>query len=62
MPTENGGTKGRSGGMSISLAGPNGKIVGGGLAGMLIAAGPVQVTQLSSFLLKKKLDLFAQIV
>ncbi|KAF3501136.1 hypothetical protein F2Q69_00040013 [Brassica cretica] len=43
MPTDNGGTKGRSGGMSISLAGPNGKIVGGGLAGMLIAAGPVQV-------------------
>ncbi|CAH2043879.1 unnamed protein product [Thlaspi arvense] len=43
MPTENGGTKGRSGGMSISLAGPNGKIIGGGLAGMLIAAGPVQV-------------------
>lgn len=45
MPTENGGTKGRTGGMSISLAGPNGKIFGGGLAGMLIAAGPVQVTQ-----------------
>ncbi|XP_018454477.1 AT-hook motif nuclear-localized protein 6 isoform X1 [Raphanus sativus] len=43
IPTENGGTKGRSGGMSISLAGPNGKIVGGGLAGMLIAASPVQV-------------------
>ncbi|EOA12533.1 hypothetical protein CARUB_v10026514mg [Capsella rubella] len=43
MPIENGGTKGRSGGMSISIAGPNGKIVGGGLAGMLIAAGPVQV-------------------
>lgn len=45
MPTENGGTRGRSGGMSISLAGPNGKIIGGGLAGMLIAAAPVQVTQ-----------------
>ncbi|CAN8264680.1 unnamed protein product [Cochlearia groenlandica] len=43
MPTENEGTKGRSGGMSISLAGPNGKIIGGGLAGMLIAAAPVQV-------------------
>ncbi|KAJ0238194.1 AT-hook motif nuclear-localized protein 6 [Hirschfeldia incana] len=43
MPTENRGTKGRSGGMSISLAGPNGKIIGGGLAGMLIAASPVQV-------------------
>ncbi|KAG2301136.1 hypothetical protein Bca52824_029787 [Brassica carinata] len=43
MPTENGGTKGRSGGMSISLAGPNGNIFGGGLAGMLIAASPIQV-------------------
>ncbi|XP_009130205.1 AT-hook motif nuclear-localized protein 6-like [Brassica rapa] len=43
MPTEQGGTKGWSGGMSISLAGPNGKIIGGGLAGMLIAASPVQV-------------------
>ncbi|CAH8391704.1 unnamed protein product [Eruca vesicaria subsp. sativa] len=43
MPTEDRGTKGRSGGMSISLAGPNGKIIGGGLAGMLIAASPVQV-------------------
>ncbi|CAA7035088.1 unnamed protein product [Microthlaspi erraticum] len=43
MPTETGGTKGRSGGMSISLAGPNGKIIGGVLAGMLIAAGPVHV-------------------
>ncbi|WZY79610.1 hypothetical protein YC2023_025994 [Brassica napus] len=42
MPTEQGGTKGWSGGMSISLAGPNGKIIGGGLAGMLIAASPVQ--------------------
>jgi len=45
MPTQNGGTKGRAGGMSISLAGPNGNIFGGGLAGMLIAAGPVQVTR-----------------
>ncbi|CAN6859408.1 unnamed protein product [Brassica oleracea] len=43
MPTENRGTRGWSGGMSISLAGPNGKIFGGGLAGMLIAASPVQV-------------------
>lgn len=43
MPTENGGTKSRSGGMSVSLAGPDGRVVGGGLAGLLIAAGPVQV-------------------
>lgn len=46
MPTENAGTKSRSGGMSVSLAGPDGRVVGGGLAGLLIAAGPVQVTWL----------------
>ncbi|ESW24398.1 hypothetical protein PHAVU_004G127200 [Phaseolus vulgaris] len=43
MPTENGFTKSRSGGMSISLAGPDGRVMGGGLAGLLVAAGPVQV-------------------
>ena len=43
MPTDSGGTKIRSGGMSVSLAGPDGRVVGGGLAGLLIAAGPVQV-------------------
>ncbi|XP_061997189.1 AT-hook motif nuclear-localized protein 7 [Rosa rugosa] len=49
MPTENAGTKSRSGGMSVSLAGPDGRVVGGGLAGLLIAAGPVQVV-VGSFL------------
>ncbi|KAJ8752962.1 hypothetical protein K2173_008697 [Erythroxylum novogranatense] len=49
MPTENGGTKSRSGGMSVSLAGADGRVVGGGLAGLLIAAGPVQVV-VGSFL------------
>lgn len=43
MPTDSGGTKSRAGGMSVSLAGPDGRVLGGGLAGMLIAAGPVQV-------------------
>lgn len=52
MPTENGGTKGRSGGMSVSLAGPDGRVVGGGLAGLLIAAGPVQVVEFSFSFLK----------
>ncbi|PKI65775.1 hypothetical protein CRG98_013847 [Punica granatum] len=42
-PTESGGAGSRSGGMSISLAGPDGRVLGGGLAGLLIAAGPVQV-------------------
>ncbi|KAK4283202.1 hypothetical protein QN277_000178 [Acacia crassicarpa] len=49
MPTENGGTRSRSGGMSVSLAGPDGRVVGGGLAGLLVAAGPVQVV-VGSFL------------
>ncbi|KAK6145598.1 hypothetical protein DH2020_022418 [Rehmannia glutinosa] len=43
MPSDNGLTKSRSGGMSVSLAGPDGRVLGGGLAGMLVAAGPVQV-------------------
>lgn len=43
MSTENGGMKSRSGGMSVSLAGPDGRVMGGGLAGLLVAAGAVQV-------------------
>ncbi|CAK9184956.1 unnamed protein product [Ilex paraguariensis] len=35
--------------MSVSLAGPDGRVLGGGLAGLLVAAGPVQVV-LGSFL------------
>ncbi|CAH8319612.1 unnamed protein product [Eruca vesicaria subsp. sativa] len=41
--TENQGSRGRSGGMSVSLAGPDGRVVGGGVAGLLIAATPIQV-------------------
>ena len=43
MLTDNGVAKTRSGGMSVTLAGPDGRVLGGGLAGLLIAAGPVQV-------------------
>ncbi|KAL5570030.1 hypothetical protein UlMin_026605 [Ulmus minor] len=49
MPTESAGPKSRSGGMSVSLAGPDGRVLGGGLAGLLVAAGPVQVV-VGSFL------------
>uniref|UniRef100_A0A0A0L927 AT-hook motif nuclear-localized protein n=1 Tax=Cucumis sativus TaxID=3659 RepID=A0A0A0L927_CUCSA len=49
MPTENQGTRSRTGGMSVSLASPDGRVVGGGVAGLLIAAGPVQVV-VGSFL------------
>lgn len=45
-----GGTKGVSGGMSVSLAGPDGRVLGGGLAGMLVAASPIQVGQFHIFL------------
>lgn len=49
IPSDNGLTKSRSGGMSVSLAGPDGRVLGGGLAGMLVAAGPVQIV-IGSFL------------
>jgi predicted DNA-binding protein with PD1-like motif len=42
-PTDNGGTRDRSGGMSVSLAAADGRVIGGGVAGLLVAASPVQV-------------------
>ncbi|KAL2509255.1 AT-hook motif nuclear-localized protein 1 [Forsythia ovata] len=41
--SENGGIKSRAGGLSVSLAGPDGRVIGGGIAGMLMAASPIQV-------------------
>ncbi|XP_078444041.1 AT hook motif DNA-binding family protein [Wolffia australiana] len=41
--TESGGQRSRTGGMSVSLAGPDGRVLGGGVAGQLTAASPVQV-------------------
>ncbi|XWS49026.1 hypothetical protein CRYUN_Cryun13aG0128200 [Craigia yunnanensis] len=49
MPSDSGGTRSRSGGMSVSLASPDGRVVGGGIAGLLVAASPVQVV-VGSFL------------
>uniref|UniRef100_A0A0D6R8S0 AT-hook motif nuclear-localized protein n=1 Tax=Araucaria cunninghamii TaxID=56994 RepID=A0A0D6R8S0_ARACU len=43
LPTDNGGSRSRTGGLSVSLAGPDGRVIGGGVAGMLMAATPVQV-------------------
>ncbi|XP_073525866.1 uncharacterized protein [Phyllobates terribilis] len=48
-PSEIGGIRNRSGGMSVSLASPDGRVVGGGVAGLLVAASPVQIV-LGSFL------------
>ncbi|THU69092.1 hypothetical protein C4D60_Mb08t10720 [Musa balbisiana] len=41
--TDNGGSRSRAGGLSISLSSPDGRVIGGGVAGSLIAANPVQV-------------------
>ncbi|XLR22539.1 AT-hook motif nuclear-localized protein 1-like isoform X1 [Arachis ipaensis] len=53
MPNDNGGTRSRSGGMSISLASPDGRVVGGGVVGLLVAASPEQVV-VGSFLAGKQ--------
>ncbi|CAN8230575.1 unnamed protein product [Cochlearia groenlandica] len=43
MQNDSGGTRSRAGGMSVCLSGPEGRVFGGGLAGLFVAAGPVQV-------------------
>ncbi|KAF7804342.1 AT-hook motif nuclear-localized protein 7-like [Senna tora] len=41
--SDSGGIKSRSGGLSVSLAGPDGRVIGGGVAGLLTAASPIQI-------------------
>lgn len=41
--TESGGIRSRTGGISVSLAGPDGRVIGGGVTGLLLAASPIQV-------------------
>ncbi|XP_076918264.1 AT-hook motif nuclear-localized protein 1-like [Bidens hawaiensis] len=48
-PSESGGLRNRSGGMTVSLASPDGRVVGGCVAGLLVAASPVQIV-VGSFL------------
>ncbi|XP_009804112.2 AT-hook motif nuclear-localized protein 6-like [Nicotiana sylvestris] len=42
-PSDDGVTKSRSGGLSVSLSDPDGQVIGGALAGLLVAASLVQV-------------------
>jgi len=49
--TENGGQRSRTGGLSVSLSGPDGRVLGGGVAGLLTAATPIQVLYFFFFLL-----------
>eukprot|EP00268_Persea_americana_P064351 TRINITY_DN8462_c0_g1_i1.p1 TRINITY_DN8462_c0_g1~~TRINITY_DN8462_c0_g1_i1.p1 ORF type:complete len:363 (-),score=79.82 TRINITY_DN8462_c0_g1_i1:377-1465(-) len=41
--SESGGQRSRTGGLSVLLAGPDGRVLGGGVAGLLTAASPVQI-------------------
>ncbi|PKI33682.1 AT-hook motif nuclear-localized protein 10-like [Punica granatum] len=41
--SEVGGQRSRTGGLSVSLSGPDGQVLGGGVAGLLTAASPIQV-------------------
>ncbi|XP_010055329.2 AT-hook motif nuclear-localized protein 8 [Eucalyptus grandis] len=50
---ENESGRSRAGALSVSLAGPDGRVLGGGVAGLLIAATPVQVI-VGSFLANSK--------
>lgn len=43
MAMEFSGQRSRTGGLSVSLSGPDGQVLGGVAAGLLIAASPVQV-------------------
>ncbi|KAJ8552706.1 hypothetical protein K7X08_020099 [Anisodus acutangulus] len=51
--SESNGSRSRTGGLSVSLAGPDGRVLGGGVAGMLMAATPVQVV-VGSFIAEKE--------
>lgn len=43
MVNESGGSRGRIGSLSVSLASPDGRVIGGGVGGVLVAASPIQV-------------------
>ncbi|CAN1134941.1 AT-hook motif nuclear-localized protein 1 [Linum perenne] len=40
---QNGGSRSRTGGLSVSLASSDGRVIGGGVAGLLLAASPIQM-------------------
>ncbi|CAL0308212.1 unnamed protein product [Lupinus luteus] len=48
--TDGGGSRNRTGGLSVSLASPDGRVIGGGIGGVLIASSQVQVI-IGSFML-----------
>ncbi|XAR58080.1 hypothetical protein NMG60_11026459 [Bertholletia excelsa] len=49
MLSDSGGQRSRTGGLSVLLSGPDGRVLGGGVAGLLTAASPVQIVVGSFF-------------
>jgi hypothetical protein len=43
LVADNGGPRNRTGALSVCLASPDGRVIGGGVSGLLIAASSVQV-------------------
>lgn len=43
LPAENGGSHSRAGGLTVSLAGADGRVIGGQVTGIFVAASPVKV-------------------
>lgn len=60
MLVETGGQHSRTGGLSVTLAGPDGRIFGGSVAGVLTAASPVQVSLFLGFNSSPNLNHFLQ--
>lgn len=44
LPTDSGSLRNRTGGLSVTLVSPDGRVVGGGIGGVLIASDLVKVT------------------
>jgi hypothetical protein len=51
LVADNGGPRNRTGALSVCLASPDGRVIGGGVGGLLIAASSVQV--IARLLLRK---------
>ncbi|KAK7267887.1 hypothetical protein RIF29_20567 [Crotalaria pallida] len=47
MVSESSDIRSRSGGLSVTLSGPDGRVIGGAVAGLLTAAGPIQIVMAS---------------
>ncbi|MFS7916178.1 putative DNA helicase chromatin remodeling SNF2 family [Helianthus anomalus] len=57
LTDSDGNQSSRSSGLSISLAGSDGRVLGGGVAGSLVAATPVQIPDISSITVEMALQL-----